>query len=618
MAFKIRRGTDAERLTITPAEGELIYTTDTKKIYVGDGSTVGGIPSETPYPIALVDNRYIMTPINGVTIGDRSDLGLGSLDINQNAYVSTPILRLMQRHDNVDANNIVLYRSRGTFTNPQPVQVGDDIADIAFIGQAGNTFGTAAVLSVKVDSSVGTNFCPGSFDFQTVDNTGTLRSVTKIDSLGVLYSNKISAVTTDGDFEILSNGTGRIKINNLNWPTTDGSSGNYLTTNGSGELQWSAPLNLTGYATTTYVDNAISNIIDGAPGLLDTLNELAAAVADDENFATTTTTALGNRVRFDDVQTLTPTQKLVAQSNIGLTPAALQSDWSQSDNTASDFIKNKPSVPNLASVAQDILPTTDITYDLGSPTKRFRDLYLSSSSIYLGDTIVSVNPDNKLEIGQELTGSAPDVNYIEWRTDNTVLFSNVDNSSTLFTTLSNLKISDTIIGYYNTSNTGRLIVTSINSSPNGVSNTIFNVGVGTAALANTVLDSVKFLKNLVQDDVAQFTDTNNILPVIENRNVDGGATVTIWDIPTNSVDGAKLIVRGRDLSTGDTHTCEVLLTLNSNTSHKSTVYAVIHTSATPLYTLDTVINGSNLELNATVPNSIATVRFKVIAQIIAI
>ena len=42
MSLKIRRGTNAERLTITPAEGELIYTTDTKNLYIGDGSTSGG------------------------------------------------------------------------------------------------------------------------------------------------------------------------------------------------------------------------------------------------------------------------------------------------------------------------------------------------------------------------------------------------------------------------------------------------------------------------------------------------------------------------------------------------------------------------------------------------
>ena len=47
MAFKIKRGPDADRLLITPAQGELIYTTDTKKLYVGDGTTLGGVAVDT-------------------------------------------------------------------------------------------------------------------------------------------------------------------------------------------------------------------------------------------------------------------------------------------------------------------------------------------------------------------------------------------------------------------------------------------------------------------------------------------------------------------------------------------------------------------------------------------
>lgn len=43
MALRLRRGTDTERQLITPVEGELVYVTDTKELYVGDGSTVGGI-----------------------------------------------------------------------------------------------------------------------------------------------------------------------------------------------------------------------------------------------------------------------------------------------------------------------------------------------------------------------------------------------------------------------------------------------------------------------------------------------------------------------------------------------------------------------------------------------
>jgi hypothetical protein len=44
----------------------------------------------------------------------------------------------------------------------------------------------------------------------------------------------------------------------------------------------------------TAVDARISTVIDGAPTALDTLNELAAALGDDPNFAATVTGALGD------------------------------------------------------------------------------------------------------------------------------------------------------------------------------------------------------------------------------------------------------------------------------------------------------------------------------------
>jgi hypothetical protein len=56
-----------------------------------------------------------------------------------------------------------------------------------------------------------------------------------------------------------------------------------------------AGTNTTQVATTAYVTTAISNVIDAAPGALDTLNELAAALGDDANYATTITTALSGK-----------------------------------------------------------------------------------------------------------------------------------------------------------------------------------------------------------------------------------------------------------------------------------------------------------------------------------
>lgn len=43
MPLQFRRGTDAQRTAITPAAGEPIWVTDTQALYVGDGSTAGGI-----------------------------------------------------------------------------------------------------------------------------------------------------------------------------------------------------------------------------------------------------------------------------------------------------------------------------------------------------------------------------------------------------------------------------------------------------------------------------------------------------------------------------------------------------------------------------------------------
>ena len=54
--------------------------------------------------------------------------------------------------------------------------------------------------------------------------------------------------------------------------------------------------NTTQIATTAYVQNEIAELIDAAPGALDTLNELAAALGDDANFSSTVTTALGTKL----------------------------------------------------------------------------------------------------------------------------------------------------------------------------------------------------------------------------------------------------------------------------------------------------------------------------------
>ena len=61
---------------------------------------------------------------------------------------------------------------------------------------------------------------------------------------------------------------------------------------------------LTGYATESYVTTAVSNLVDAAPSTLDTLNELAAALGDDANYAATITTALGTKANTSSLATV--------------------------------------------------------------------------------------------------------------------------------------------------------------------------------------------------------------------------------------------------------------------------------------------------------------------------
>jgi hypothetical protein len=108
---------------------------------------------------------------------------------------------------------------------------------------------------------------------------------------------------------------------------------------------------LSGYATESYVGTAISNIVDGAPDLLNTLNELAAAINDDANYATTLTTALGNKQN-----TLTAGNGIdIVSDTISLNPDVVINTVSLTDSTSG------------VSASSDVFGnTTTSTYAMGS------------------------------------------------------------------------------------------------------------------------------------------------------------------------------------------------------------------------------------------------------------
>ena len=71
----LKRGNEAQR-TFTPSNGEPVWVTDTKKLYIGDGSTVGGIEiSDSGFPTITDD-----TTTNSDFYLAMSDVSTGNFD----------------------------------------------------------------------------------------------------------------------------------------------------------------------------------------------------------------------------------------------------------------------------------------------------------------------------------------------------------------------------------------------------------------------------------------------------------------------------------------------------------------------------------------------------------
>lgn len=119
MALRLRRGTDAERQSITPLEGELIYTTDTKELYVGDGSTLGGVLVSASLSDDLSPSLSANLSLNGHDI-----VGNGNININ------------------------------GTITATGTVNLGDGVEDNVIVG---GQIGSSLIPGINDEYSLGDN-----------------------------------------------------------------------------------------------------------------------------------------------------------------------------------------------------------------------------------------------------------------------------------------------------------------------------------------------------------------------------------------------------------------------------------------------------------------------------
>jgi len=90
-------------------------------------------------------------------------------------------------------------------------------------------------------------------------------------------------------------------------------------TNGDVDVTWSADkiFDSIAQAIVTAKSETKNELLDGAGAAYDTFKELQDLLVGQEDAVSALTTAVGNRVRFDQAQVLTDEQKGIARSNIG-------------------------------------------------------------------------------------------------------------------------------------------------------------------------------------------------------------------------------------------------------------------------------------------------------------
>jgi len=248
--------------------------------------------------------------IDGVTIGAAS-AGAGTFT-DLTATGTTTISTADINGGNIDATTIGgTTPAAGTFTDV--TATGTTTVTTADIN-GGNIDGTVIGASSSAAGSFTTVSTSGQATLATADiNGGTIdgtiigattpaaitgTTVTATSFVGPVTGNITGNVTGNVTGDLTGDVTGNVT-------STGTSTFSDVTINGTLNMNagttatitnLTSPTNTNDAATKGYVDTSLANLVDSAPGTLDTLNELAAALGDDPNFSTTITTSIATKL----------------------------------------------------------------------------------------------------------------------------------------------------------------------------------------------------------------------------------------------------------------------------------------------------------------------------------
>ena len=309
--LKLRRGTTSQHSSFTGAEGEVTIDVDKDVPVVHDGSTAGGHPVAAE-DLANVTSATIVGRLNAASI---PPVNIASGALPTNVTVTTANITNLT----VATEDIATGAVTGAKIADSTITNGDINASAAIAGtKISPDFGSQNVVTTGTVGSgdiTVTNASPkvnlvdsgNNPDWQIHNDDGTFRitdttnSSTKlrIDTSGnVLIPGNIDAnggVDVSGNITVTGTVDG-VDIAALNTAHNSISTSNGSILDGVVAITQGASDNSTKVATTAYVTTAVNNLVDSAPGALNTLNELAAAMGDDSNFSTTVTNSLATKM----------------------------------------------------------------------------------------------------------------------------------------------------------------------------------------------------------------------------------------------------------------------------------------------------------------------------------
>lgn len=293
-------GTLAENMRITGSGNVLIGTTTDagQKLQVNGNLKATSVYTSDIYP----NGNNLTFWVNALNSGSRFYFAPEHQDgrINFKAVANTNDYVLLRAWHSANMVGLGTGSSAGggaLSTYNDSVLIGDS-GSLYFMG------GTFGPLNVPYRLGITTSATTTTFA------SGVGNNRTNLDSNAFVYiakSHTFYTGTTTGNqalpnqyTALFLSSTGLVGIGNTA-PTTALDVSGVITATGGNSTQWNTAYGWgnhasAGYATTSYVTTQINNLINGAPGALDTLNELAAALGNDANFATTVTNSLASKV----------------------------------------------------------------------------------------------------------------------------------------------------------------------------------------------------------------------------------------------------------------------------------------------------------------------------------